>query len=109
MPSLSRMQLNGHFIVLTCTKEKEIVAHHETGHALVAAFTPGADAVHKKKVKEIVGERAAAVQELLSRNIALLEEIARELLQLEVMEAARFYEIIEGSAAIQGTRTAVVP
>lgn len=204
-------------------KEKEIVAHHETGNALVAAFTPGADAVHKisiiprgigalgytqqlptedrylmtrqellgkidvllggriaedvvfeeistgahndlqratdiaramvleygmgktlglstyprqnrpmflspeqapllgkeyneataakldEEVKELVGERAAAVQELLSRNVTLLEEIARELLQLEVMEAARFYEIIEGSAAIQGTRTAVVP
>jgi cell division protease FtsH len=28
-------------------KEKQIVATHETGHALVGAFTPGADQVHK--------------------------------------------------------------
>jgi cell division protease FtsH len=28
-------------------KEKEIVAYHEVGHALVAALTPGCDVVHK--------------------------------------------------------------
>jgi cell division protease FtsH len=32
---------------LMTPKEKERVAHHETGHALVAAFTPGADPVEK--------------------------------------------------------------
>ncbi|OLN26934.1 Cell division protein FtsH [Desulfovibrio sp. DV] len=28
-------------------KEKRVVAYHEAGHAIVATFTPGADAVHK--------------------------------------------------------------
>ncbi|MBW8888837.1 MAG: ATP-dependent zinc metalloprotease FtsH [Fibrobacteres bacterium] len=32
---------------LMTPQEKERVAHHETGHALVAAFTPGADPVEK--------------------------------------------------------------
>jgi cell division protease FtsH len=32
---------------LISPKEREIVAVHETGHALVAAFTEGADKVHK--------------------------------------------------------------
>jgi cell division protease FtsH len=32
------------------TKEKRIVAHHETGHALVTHFTEGADPVHKVSV-----------------------------------------------------------
>jgi cell division protease FtsH len=28
-------------------KEKQVVAYHEAGHAVVATFTPGSDAVHK--------------------------------------------------------------
>ncbi len=31
-------------------KEKRIVAHHETGHALVTVFTAGADPVHKVSI-----------------------------------------------------------
>jgi hypothetical protein len=37
------------------------------------------------------------VRELLSQERALLNQIAAELLHLEVMEAERFYEIIEKS------------
>ncbi len=35
---------------LLSKKEKEIAAYHESGHALVAAVTPGADPVHKVSV-----------------------------------------------------------
>lgn len=35
---------------LISQKEKKIVAHHETGHALVTYFTPGTDPVHKVSV-----------------------------------------------------------
>ena len=59
-----------------------------------------------EEVKELIGERATAVRELLTLNRALLEQVAEELLQVEVMEAERFYGIIGGSAIPQGDEKA---
>lgn len=58
-----------------------------------------------EEVKELIGERAAAVQELLSVNKTILGEIAEELLRVEVMEGERFYEIIGTLNSSQVART----
>jgi cell division protease FtsH len=60
----------------------------------------------EEKVKGLIGERATAVRELLTLNRALLEQGAKGLLQLEVMEAERFYGIIGGSVIPQGDEKA---
>ncbi len=83
-------------------KEKEIVAYHESGHALVAALTPGADPVHKIS---IVQRGIAALgytqqlptedrylmskQELLARvDVLLAGRIAEELIFGEISTGA---------------------
>jgi cell division protease FtsH len=47
------------------------------------------------EVKELIGERAARVRELLSRNRGLLEAVATELLKDEVMDSDAFYRLVE--------------
>ena len=38
--------------------EKKVTADHESGHALVAALTPGADPIHKVQLYPVAGHLA---------------------------------------------------
>jgi cell division protease FtsH len=46
-------------------------------------------------VRELITERASGVRKLLTKNRGLLESIAAELLNEEVMESDAFYRLIE--------------
>ncbi len=83
-------------------KEKEAVAYHESGHALVAALTPGADPVHKISIVQrgiaalgytqqlpIEDRYLMTRQELLARiDVLLGGRIAEELIFGEISTGA---------------------
>src|SRR6185503_12380725 len=54
-------------------REREIVAHHEMGHALVAAALPGSDAVHKISIiPRGTEDRYLMTREELENKMAVL-------------------------------------
>jgi ATP-dependent Zn protease len=77
-------------------KEKEIVAYHETGHALVGKEYSEATAARlDNEVKELITERAGGVREFFTNNRVLLESVAAELSKAEVMESNAFYRLVD--------------
>ena len=74
-------------------REKEIVAYHETGHALVAAFTPGADKVHKISIVPRGVAALGYTQQLPTEDRYLMTR--RELLgKIDVLLGGRMAESI---------------
>jgi cell division protease FtsH len=74
-------------------REKEIVAYHETGHALVAAFTPGADKVHKISIIPRGVAALGYTQQLPTEDRYLMTR--RELLgKIDVLLGGRMAESI---------------
>ncbi len=75
-------------------REREIVAYHETGHALVACFTPGADPVEKISiVPRGIGALGYTLQLPMEERFLMTEE---ELLgKIDVLLGGRAAEQIE--------------
>ncbi len=81
-------------------KERSIVAHHETGHALVAAYAKGADPVHKVSIiPRGIGALGYTIQLPTEDRFLLTED---ELLgKIDVLLGGRASE--EGSSARSST------
>ena len=83
--------------------ERRIVAYHETGHALVAAFTPGADPVHKITIIPR-GMGALGYTMQLPEDDAFLSSRKKLIGEIDVMLGGRaaeqvvFHEISTGAA-----------
>jgi len=109
-------------------REREIVAHHEMGHALVATALPDSDAVHKVSiiprgigalgyseetareidcaVRQIVERTFACARGIVERERALLEEGAARLLSEETLDDVALGHLFAGLRLQRADRAA---
>ncbi len=67
-------------------KEREIVAFHEMGHAIIALALPGSDPVQKFLSKSIVDTIYTQTIDLLEKNREVVNYCAKELLKKETLD-----------------------